>query len=220
MTLKSFGCSFIFGTDLSDLVAGFDINGSKLTWPALLAQQKSLEYKCHAVPGSGNLQILEKILNQTNTIESTVFVISWSWSDRFDYYPEPPTNINPLGNWKTVMPCDKDNVAGVYYRDLHSKYSDLFSSLVYIKLAIDTLKQKQIPFVMTYIDESLFNRRINTSSAVADLQDYVQPYMTKFDGLTFLDWSHRGGYSISQTKHPLEAAHAAAADLVRSYNLV
>lgn len=219
MTLKSFGCSFIFGTDLSDLVSGFDPNGSKLTWPALLAQKKSLAYKCYAVPGAGNLQILEKILNQVSIADPTVFVISWSYSNRFDYYPEPSTNINPLGNWKTVMPCDKDSVAGAYYRDLHSKYRDKFSSLSCIKIAVDTLNQKKIPFVMTYMDESLFDRKVN-SAATEYLQDYVQPYMTTFDSQTFLDWSRRHKHPISQTSHPLESAHAAAAELIESYNLV
>ena len=220
MKLKSFGCSFIFGTDLADLAADFTPNGSKLTWPALLAQHKSLDYECYAVPGSGNLQILEKILNHSVTVEPTVFVIGWTWIDRFDYYPANPIDINQLTNWKTIVPNGKDDIATMYYRDLHSEYCDKFANLGYIKLAIDTLKQKQIPFVMTYMDELLFDRRWNTSAAVVDLQDYVQPYMTKFSGLTLLDWCRNNAYPISQTLHPLESAHVAAADLIKSYNLV
>jgi hypothetical protein len=218
MILKGFGCSFIFGTDLTDLVSGFDPNGSKFTWPALLAQHKSLDYKCYAVPGSGNLQILEKILNQISMSDPMMFVISWSYSDRFDYYPSY-SDKNPLGKWKTIMPNDISDVAKVYYRDLQSEYRDKFSNLSYIKIAVDTLNQKQIPFVMTYMDESLFDRKFNTA-AMAYLQDYVQPHMTTFDGLTFLNWSRKHGHPISQTSHPLESAHAAAAKLIESYNLV
>ena len=221
MTLKSFGCSFIFGTDLSDtdlsdLVAGFDINGSKFTWPALLAQHAKADYECHAWPGSGNLQILEQILNQAAASESAIFVIGWTWIDRFDYYQSKSAH-RP---WKTIMPVDEDDIARIYYRDLHSEYRDKFTNLSYIKLAIDTLNQKQIPFLMTYMDELLFDQRWNISAAVTDLQQYTQPYMTKFDGMNFLEWSRKHGHPVSQTSHPLESAHAAAAKLIESYNLV
>jgi hypothetical protein len=56
MKLKSFGCSFTYGSDLHDC----DIpqwGASRQTWPALLAKNHNLEYECHAHPGIGNLQI-------------------------------------------------------------------------------------------------------------------------------------------------------------------
>ena len=70
MTLKSFGCSFIFGSDLAD--DGRDgpyATPSQLTWPALLAQHLGRDYQCYARPGSGNLQILNTILNQIDHAE-------------------------------------------------------------------------------------------------------------------------------------------------------
>jgi hypothetical protein len=118
------------------------------------------------------------------------------------------------------MPIEQSDIARVYYRDLHSEYSDKLSNLAYVKLAIDTLNQKKILFLMTYMDESLFDCESNISDAVRDLQDYVRPYMTKFDGQTFLHWSQTHGFPISKTSHPLEAAHAAAAELIESYNLM
>lgn len=219
MILKSFGCSFIFGTDLADLATS-DPGGSRLTWPALLAQSVGADYTCHARPGAGNLQILEQVLNQAADPTPAVFVIGWTWIDRFDYHPANPDYSDPWGVWNTIMPIDKNDIANMYYRKLHSEYRDKFTNLGYIKLAIDTLKQKQIPFVMTYMDELLFDQRWNTSAAVTDLQQHVQPHMTKFNNLTFLDWSRHHGYSISDSLHPLEAAHANAAELIKSYNLV
>ena len=59
--VKSFGCSFSFGTDLPDINNN---QPSKLTWPALVANHLDLKYECYAVGGCGNLQILENILNQ------------------------------------------------------------------------------------------------------------------------------------------------------------
>jgi len=211
MNLKSFGCSFIFGSDLAD--DGRDLpyaTYSQLTWPAHLAQNFGHAYECHARPGAGNLQILEQILNQaTKSTRSDLFVVGWTWIDRFDYYPVNPASSSK-SPWRTIMPVDTTELAKVYYRDLHSEYRDKFTCLSYIKLAIDTLNQKEIPFIMTYMDGLLFDQRWHTTSAVLDLQEYVKPHMTTFEDQSFLEWSRRHGYPESDSWHPLEEAHAAA----------
>jgi hypothetical protein len=214
MKLKSFGCSFIFGSDLADDGrTGPVATSSQLTWPAQLSQHLNREYECYARPGSGNLQILERMLNQAATSSSTdLFVIGWTWLDRFDYYDsnyDPTTKRTP---WSTVMPIDDTSVAKTYYKHLHSEYRDKFSCLGYIKLAIDTLDQKGIPFVMTYMDELLFDQRWHTSPSVTELQHYIEPRMTTFNGQTFLNWSRSNGYPESEAWHPLELAHRAATD--------
>jgi hypothetical protein len=112
------------------------------------------------------------------------------------------------------MPIDTTELAKTYYRDLHSEYQDKFTCLSYIKLAIDTLNQKGIPFIMTYMDDLLFDRRWHITPAVTDLQDYVYPYMTTFNGQTFLEYSRANNYPISSTLHPLEDAHQAAGDYI------
>ena len=213
MKLKSFGCSFIFGTDLPDAyINAKKTNPSDYTWPAHLAKHLGYEYNSYAYPGSGNLQILEKILNQAaDSNKDTVFVIGWSWVDRFDYYNPNP---NTKDIWSTILPGQDTDLSKIYYKNLHSEYQDKFTSLTYIKLAIDTLNQKGIPFIMTYIDNLLFDQRWNTSSAVHDLQNYVQSYMTTFNGQTFLEWSRTQGYPESATWHPLTDAHKAAGDYI------
>lgn len=205
MILKSFGCSFIYGTDLAS---------TDLTWPGLLAQHHNYEYQCFAWPGSGNLQILEKILNQTTIDDSALYVIGWTWIDRFDY--ADPAN----DQWKTIMPVDTDKIANNYYRDLHSQYRDKLTTLIYIKTVIDTLKQKNHPFIMTYMDELIFETEWHATPAVIDIQNYIKPYMTKFENQTFLDFSKQKRFPISETLHPLEAAHQAGFELINSYNLV
>jgi hypothetical protein len=211
MQLKSFGCSFIYGSELTDASA-IKVIPSNSTWPAHLAGHLNYNYKCYAKPGAGNLQILEQILNQaSNKNEYDLFVIGWTWIDRFDHY-----NADRIGeiwkDWSTIMPVDTDALAKTYYRDLHSEYQDKFTCLSYIKLAIDTLNQKEIPFIMTYIDGLLFDQQWNTTPAVLDLQEYVKPHMTTFNGKSFLEWSRTNNYSISNAWHPLEEAHLAAAD--------
>ena len=216
MQLKSFGCSFIFGTDL----VGADselAKASKLTWPALLAQDLDYEYSCYARPGSGNLQILEQVLNQNTKDPADLAVVGWTWIDRFDYY-----NSNCKGrlweDWSTIMPVDETELAQIYYRELHSEYRDKFTNLGYIRLAIDTLNQKGIPFIMTYVDELLFDQRWHTSPAVIELQEYIKPHMTTFNRLTFLEWSRQQGYPESVGWHPLEDAHQAAFELIKCHS--
>jgi hypothetical protein len=214
MKLKSFGCSFIWGSDLPDDGRNLPrATASRLTWPALLAQDLGYEYECYARPGAGNLQITERLLNQICKDEHSLFVIGWTWIDRFDY------NQDKTHHWKTIMPIDTDHRATVYYRDLHSQYRDKLTTLINIKLAIDTLKQKNCPFIMTYMDELIFETEWHATPSILFLQDYVRPYMTKFNGLTFLDWSKKNNFEISPTLHPLEPAHQAGFELIKSYNL-
>lgn len=215
MRLKSFGCSFIHGTELSDqkMVGARDMP-SQSTWPACLSQHLNRQYLCFSHGGSGNLQILSRVLDQVATSNSSdLFVIGWTWIERFDYYVDNhgDRTVDP---WHTILPVDQNSTAQVYYRDLHSEFRDKFVSLTSIKLAIDTLQQRNIPFIMTSLDELLFDQRWHVSPAILDLQSYIQPFITSFDGQNFLEWTKTNGYPIGPGGHPLEAAHAAAGELM------
>jgi hypothetical protein len=222
MILKSFGCSFIFGSDLADDENGeIHAQASRLTWPALLAQDLGYSYQCHARPGSGNLRILEKVLSQSSH-DPALFVIGWSWIDRFDYTVLPSGRdhiydfIGDADLWRTVMPIDTDSRAKNYYKDLHSQYRDKLSNLTYIHTAISVLKSRHIPFVMTYMDELLFETQWHCNGAILELQKSIRPYMTTFEDQTFLEWSRKKGFPISETLHPLEPAHQAGFELIKS----
>ena len=206
MKLKSFGCSLIYGSELTDDHG----RPSQLTWPALLAKKLELEYECYARPGCGNLQILEQILNQSIVNEPSIFVVGWSWIDRFDYRVNTPG----IDSWETITPGDNSKLAKTYYRDLSSEFRDKFSTLIYIKTAIDTLKQQNIRFIMTYMDPWLFEQRWHVTPAILDLQKQVLPHMTTFEGKNFLDWSRHHGYPEGLKWHPLDQAHDAAAQYI------
>lgn len=228
MILKSFGCSFIFGSDLHDDSSGIGepyAKPSKFSWPSLLAQYKNYNYQCYARPGSGNLRILEKVLSHSADPTTCFFVIGWSWNDRFDYTIDltGEDHIYDLAGsnlWRTIMPIHTDSRSHHYYRDLHSQFRDKLTNLIYIKTAIDTLKEKNIPFIMTYMDDLLFETQWHTTPAIIDLQNYVRPYLTTFEGKNFLDYSKEKGFPISKTLHPLEDAHQGAFELIKGYNLV
>jgi hypothetical protein len=214
MKLKSFGCSFVFGTDLADANDGGTqllIQPSNHTWPARIAQHLGLDYECFAWAALGNLQILERVLSQVNT-EPAVFVVNWSWIDRFDYVQDD--------NWTNVRPTCTTPQADYYYRHFHSQYRDKLTTLINIKLSIDTLQQHGHQIIMSYMDDLIFETQWHVSPAVVELQDYVRPFMTTFEGKTFLQWSRDHGYHVNERMHPLEDAHKAAADYLINQGLL
>ena len=215
MKLKSFGCSFIFGTDLADDGRnGPYATGSRLTWPALIAQHHGWEYQTFARPGAGNLQILERLLNQIDTDDPAVYVIGWTYINRFDYVDDSLSTPWPGTKWKTLMPIDTDSVADSYYRNLHAEYSDKLRSQIYIKTAIDCLTRHSCKFIMTYIDALVTCRQWHTTKGSTGILDQIEPYLSDFAGKSFVEWSQTQGFPISPVNHPLEQAHCAAAKLV------
>ena len=220
MNLKSFGCSFIYGSELSDEIFWPRANTkrskhSELTWPAHLARHLNYNYLCYARPGAGNLQIAERALTHLATNEQALFVINWSFIDRFDYVDlnNPDTWPGSM-RWSTLMPIDETDIAKTYYKQLHSEIRDKLTTLMNIKLVLDTLKQKNCPFVMTYMDDLMFDKQWHTTPAITDIQDYIRQHMTQFDGLNLQQWTKKNGYPITSIGHPLEEAHAAAGQLM------
>ena len=124
------------------------------------------------------------------------------------------------GNMRIARVTGVADFAKTYYKHLHSQYQDKLLSLIYIKTAIDTMIEKQIPFIMTYIDDLIFETEWHSSPAIQELQEYIRPHMVTFEGQNFLDWAKEKGFPISETLHPLEEAHQAAFELIKSYNLV
>lgn len=218
MNLKSFGCSFIYGSELhdedGDVIGQGHTHYSRLTWAAHLAQKLNYDYSCHACPGSGNLQIAEQVLSHLATNEHALCVIGWTYIDRFDYVDINNPNKWLNMPWSTLMPVDTTDLAKIYYRDLHSEIRDKLTTLMSIRVVIDTLKQKNCPFVMTYMDDLMLDQQWNTTPAITDLQNYVAPYMTTFEGMNFQQWSKKNGHAITDIGHPLESAHAAAGELM------
>jgi len=219
MKLKSFGCSFIYGNDLADTVMlhGQRAVASANTYPALIAQARSLDYSCHARPGAGNFEILNRIISQLDDPENSIFVINWTWIERFSYIDNTREIVNRPFNpleWKTITPVDRDKIADFYYRHLHTQLRDKIDSLTCVKTAIDCIKQAGIQFIMTWTDQLMWETQWHCPPSVAWLQKQAQPWVTDFDSRSFYDYSKMHGFAVSDTLHPLEDAHRAAADVI------
>lgn len=213
MKVTSFGCSFIFGNDLSDDGRNQDwATPSQLTWPALIAQRIGADYRCHAKGGVGNLYILSRMLYHLNQVQDLeqLYVIGWTWGDRFDY--QTASDVNAKDPWSVVCPISRSPEADFYYRNFHSEAKDKLTSLIHMHSAIAALKHRGIRFVMTCMDDIVFDRKWHSTGDITLLQDLVSPHITKFDNQNFLDWSRSKGFKISSTLHPLEQAHESAAD--------
>jgi len=214
MKLKSFGCSFIFGSELADITTKSK-KYSQLTWPAIIAQRQGLDYACYARPGSGNLQILNNILDQVAQHSSDIYVINWTFVNRWDYMY--------AGNnqWHSVLPWDTHDRAEFYYRHFQAEYTDKLNNLIWIDCAVQALQSVGAKFCMTYMDELLLDSRWNISPGIAQLQKKIAPHLHLFDGSNFVEWSQRNSYLISpEYHHPREQAHLAAADYLQNHSLV
>ena len=204
MKIKSFGCSFIYGTDL--LMASYW--PSDCTWPALVAKKLSLEYECYAQPGQGNFKIMCDVLNEASLDEDAMYIIGWTYIDRYDFIAQDE-------KWQTLRPTNNSNVEKFYYKNLHNQWADMVRSLSEINFVVEFLKSRGHKFFMTYMDYSMLDAidpKWQDPRYLTMMQKMVRTHLNDFEGQNFLDWSREKGYPVSDTLHPLEEAHAAAAD--------
>lgn len=221
MILRSFGCSFIFGNCLHD--DGRDgpwPTPSNHTWPALLAKKYGLDYVCNARGGSGNMHIADKTMmraiwaREKNSQE--IFVVQWSYIDRFDWINlRQHQDHHAMHNgWSSVLPGSNNEEAKAFYRLFHTQLFDQYRSLMQAAATVDLLLRYQQPFLMCYVDPLMFERRFPLPLTLTNLQEHLYPHMKDFEGENFVHWSRQRGFPISDIGHPLEQAHAAAADLM------
>jgi hypothetical protein len=206
--LKSFGCSFFYGSELHDVGLWNDQHPSNNTWPALIAKKLNLEHQCHALPGQGNFKIYCDILANSYCNDNSIYVINWTWIDRFDY-------VDAQEHWQTLRPAQENEIQDFYYRNLHSQLQDVIANATWIVSAAEHLKSLNCNFVMTYMDHNLLapiDPNWHDPKYLEILQQKLRKILGNFEGMNFLDWSKKKSYPISQGWHPLESAHQAAAD--------
>jgi hypothetical protein len=207
-TIKSFGCSFIYGSELTGESFEYMYSSSLVSWPSLIAEDLQINHECYASPGAGNFKIYCDILANSFKNESSIFLINWTWIDRFDY-------INPVEKWQTLRPSEESDLEKFYYKNLHNQLRDMISSASYIVAAAEHLCSLNCPYIMTYMDYNLLepiNSQWHDPRYLEVLQQKLKKILVDFDGKNFLDWSRYNNYAISDAWHPLEDAHRAAAD--------
>jgi hypothetical protein len=217
MIVKSFGCSFVWGSELSDINSK-NKKFSLLTWPALIANKKQSQYQCYARPGAGNFFILQSLLNQLQD-PNDLYIINWTFHGRYDYvFAHGEKTIT---SWHSITPWDSHDRAKFYYQNFHSEFTDKLQNLIWISTAVQALTQINAKFCMTYMDHLLLDSRWNCNPAMIKLQETVRPHLHQFDGQDFVAWSQQNQYPIGPAgNHPLDQAHAAAAEYLINQRLV
>jgi len=213
MELKSFGCSFTYGTDLADVTD--PSRYSHLTWPSLLANKFGMAYQCHAGGGHGNLAIFDRLSQEIDRHPQSLFVIQWTYIDRLDYSDRDGHHFNKGTNdWSTILPGSDSLQSDFFFREIHSEYRDKLTSLIYIKSAIDLLRENNCKFLMTCIDKTMLCDKYHTTAVMQRWQRHLRSNLFFFEEQDFLQWSRRKGFPTGKTGHPLEQAHVAAAELM------
>jgi hypothetical protein len=214
--VRAFGDSFIYGSDLKDCRPNSKVHPSQLTWPALMANELDLEYKCFACPGVGNSWIAQQIMVYAKP--DCLNIINWTWIDRWDYY----NIINK--QWQTARPTgtEDDSNSNLWYKYFQSELMDKWNDLNIVYSTISYLKQHNIPYVFHIMDELLLDLTHHAPPYVTKLQDDIRGELQRFPyETTFLTWSQMNDFEISENLHPLEEAHKAAAELwLKEYDLL
>lgn len=111
MRLVTFGCSFTYGSGLSDCFVpprGAGLVSSKFAWPQLIADQLNIECINMSQPGSSNKEILNTLLNfKFDTTD--IVIIMWSFLERWCILKDP-TSISRLvldKDYDAVLQYDK-----------------------------------------------------------------------------------------------------------------
>ena len=206
MKLKSFGCSFIWGSELPDIQ--LPKNFSNLTWPALLSRELNMPYECHANPGRGNFFIANQVLDQLALNEPSLYVVNWTWIDRFDFF-----DLNNKGHWETLRPGRGNHPHGdFYYRNLHSELRDKLHSLQLIKLVTLELLASGQPFIMCYMDDLIFDQQWHTTPSMIKQQEFTKSLMLHWgirdhDPMNWCGWAVQQGHPVTKSNHLLESGH-------------
>ena len=212
----AFGDSFTRGDELADCSDDVPLRYSQSTWPALIAKLLNCDYECYAIGGKGNQWISWQVASRIK--QDTLCIVNWTWFERFDYVDVT------TDEWTTTHPRHDEKLDHYFYRNLDNDVWNLHRNLQQIHSTISLLKQNNVNFIMTCLDNSYLSdlkdfrpgKQSNTvwTNAVSNLQEQVIPHIVDFEGMSFLEWSKHNSFELGPNGHPLEKAHAEAANYI------
>jgi len=220
MKVLAAGDSFIYGVDLADCQT--KNQHSLLTWPALLAD----EYVCIATPGTSNDAIARAVIDYCENNHTDFVVVQWTFPWRFGM-----KFIEPIGWFEFDLNVKKETSASHLIENFliefykvagTTEYWPVYSTLKEIVLLQQYLKSKKIPYLFTSVYDIIFK----SLTAIYDARDkHAKNLYNLIDQDSWYWWPNQEGfyqwaitnkYNVGVTQHPLEQAHADAAELIRS----
>lgn len=203
------GDSFLAGTELADPTQ---------TWPGLYATHRDLEYECLARPARTSQFVLRQLFDSLQRESSPCFyMIHWPSAIRYEYVDRD------RDVWVQITPHDihdggkhSSEVRSCYYANVNSYLGDKWHNLLMIYAAVQALTSTDHRFAMTTVDDFLYDSTFHNPGYVDFLQQHTRDHILDFQGHTFTKWAQIHNFPHGAYKHPLEQAHCAAFDLMRS----
>jgi hypothetical protein len=221
MKLLASGCSFIYGSELSDERPGTG-GHSYSTYPALLARHLNLEYVCAARPGYGNDSIVRSVIENLDTNVELV-VVNWSYLDRYEYY-------HPAVRWQNLGAVTSKNnrcyddlgeLSKLFFTNLTPEYS-WYKYLADIVFLQELLKNHKIPYIFTTAESNFYNKeeivKLGTGHAnLYNMIDFESWHSWEWgdNPVGFVAWAGGHYYPVGNNGHPLETAHHATFELLK-----
>lgn len=202
--------------DFDHKVTTWTAGYSRNTWPALLAKEKNLDYRCFAEAGCSNQSIVRQFFTYLpNITEKDTVVINWTWIDRWDFHID---NVSVEHQWITIRPSDNDDeykeYQDIYFKYIHGELWTKYETLKLMLLVQSTLDKLNINYITTTIDPLVFDTNFHTQEYIKTLQHLVKDKFIWFEGLSFYEWAKHNNYKISDKWHPLEEAHEKAFEYI------
>ena len=212
--IVSFGDSFIFGSEIEGNHDGY------LAWPGIASVHLKAKFESRAMPGCSNDSIAREIFSYyQNNPTTDLAVINWTWIMRWDYFLKKEKLWETLGVGKSdLLKAENQNL----YKKLTHLYHEYildnqmlnkWNNLKTAYSVTNFLKNNNIPFVQTYMDNELVDDKWFNDDYIDHMRKFCKNNFHDFDGLNFLDWSREKNFKITEPGwHPLEDAHHAAAE--------
>jgi hypothetical protein len=154
----AFGDSQTYGYFLTEKNNGYGFGPSNLAWPAIVAEQYSIDSVNNGVCGASNKEIWLEAIN-FNYQEGDIVCILWSFFDR-DFFPTGKIQNNILGfeghfDGTKLIPNYFDNKKNtLYYKEFHSNFNSLASFSLYKSHIALYLESIDIPYIFRNLEVS------------------------------------------------------------------
>lgn len=224
MILVAAGDSFTWGSELKDSPNGGPNGYSHCTYPALLAQHFKMNYVCAAYPGNSNSAISRMALDALVAHKDAVLLTTWTYPQRAEFrFGNKWTSIN---SWHTAEP----EFSKQYFRHVgDNEYYELYSTLKEIVFLQYYCQQNNIRYMFMTADNTFYCHEnylrsqdigLNNLYSAVDWSQWFwfDPGNLPNETLSprgFYQWAVENKYACGSQGHPLEQAHADAADLIK-----
>lgn len=231
MIIVAGGDSHIWGSELADSPHGGPNGYSHNTFTGLLAKSKNYQYECVAYPGLSNSGIARFVMNACDKTDDVFVIVCWSFVNRYEFrftYDTMPVT-SPWMNIHSAHTKFADSVKNktqlatfvdTYTRHVGiSEYNELYVTLKEILFLQQYLKQRNIPYMFTTVDnkyyehENYYRSKDTTLETLYNNIDWSAWYLFGNNG--FYQWALENNYKVGPEGHPLEDAHKDAAILIK-----